>query len=139
MDITKIAFVNKVGIGSDNGRLLLNMSEEKMNHVGTIHAGALYTLAETASGQVLYEQFTELADSVIPLLRESQIKYKKSAESSVWAKGIIDNPEAFKERLISKGCAFADVMVEVRDVEDSLICSGIFNWYVQINTKKSES
>jgi acyl-coenzyme A thioesterase PaaI-like protein len=61
MDVTKIPFVEKVGIvRQPDGGLGLPFNESVHNHLQTIHASAQFTLAETASGEVLQVLFPEI-------------------------------------------------------------------------------
>ena len=54
MDVTKIPFVEKVGvIKSTQGVLELSFNKTVQNHLPTIHASAQFALAETASGEIL--------------------------------------------------------------------------------------
>ncbi|MCK4671138.1 MAG: DUF4442 domain-containing protein [Candidatus Aegiribacteria sp.] len=41
------------------------------NHLQTIHASAQFTLAETASGEMLRIELPELVGKVVPIFRDS--------------------------------------------------------------------
>lgn len=80
MNVTKIPFVEKVGIEkNNNNEFQLSFDDSVQNHLQIIHASAQFTLAETASGEILQTEFPDLVGKVVPLLRESQIKFKKPA------------------------------------------------------------
>ncbi len=135
MDITSIPFVKKVGIHKNQfGNLELKFNHDVQNHLKTVHASAQFTLAETASGEILYVLFPELAVKVIPVMRESKIKYKNPATKDIIAYPTVSEQArlAFKEQLDKKGRASIIVNVEIRDVDDTLICSGDFKWFIQI-------
>ena len=53
MRATDIAFVKHVGIEEDNAEVSLECRDEVLNHLGTIHASAQFTLAETHSLKAL--------------------------------------------------------------------------------------
>ena len=134
MDVTKIPFAEHVGIKkNDWGHLELPFDKTVENHLNTIHASAQFTLAETASGEILQAEFPELADKVIPLLRESKLKFRKPASQSVIAYPVIatEMAQKFKEQFYKKGRATISVDVEVRDINDTITCSGTFNWFLQ--------
>ena len=134
MNITKLPFVEKVGIKrNDNNLLELLFDETVQNHMQTIHAGAQYTLAETASGEVLQTEFPELLGTVVPVLRESQVKYKKPAMKTITAIASIalEAKQKFNEQLGKKGRASISVNVNVKDSQDTVTCIGTFNWFVQ--------
>ena len=134
MDVTKVPFVEKIGIvrGADD-ILRLPYNESMQNHLQTIHAGAQFVLAETASGEALQKLFPELVGKVIPVLRDSNIKYKKSAIKSITAHPAItdDAVVKFKEQFEKKGRASISVDVEIKDQDDFVTSAGIFNWFVQ--------
>ncbi|PCI43292.1 MAG: hypothetical protein COB41_07460 [Proteobacteria bacterium] len=134
MNIIKIPFVRKVGIEKNNdGFLHLHFDESVHNHLQSIHASAQFTLAETASGEVLQTAFPELVGRVIPMLRDSQIKFRRPALQSVTAYPFISEglAQKFKEMLLKKGRASISVNVELKDNEGATTCTGVFNWFVQ--------
>lgn len=134
MDLIKIPFVKKVGITKiENGNLGLPFSKSVHNHLQTIHASAQFSLAETASGQILQQSFPELVGKVIPVLRESKIKFKKPAIQS-----IIVYPEVsdeaisnFRKHFSRKGRSLISVKVVVKDIENITTCIGEFSWFIQ--------
>lgn len=134
MEITDIPFIDKVGVKKNSeGFLELSFSDSVLNHLQTIHASALFTLAEAASGEVLQLQFPELVGKVIPVLRDSQMKFRKPATTDVTAFPSIsaETIERFNEQFAKKGRALIEVGVEIRDEENTTVCSGNFNWFVQ--------
>ena len=134
MDITKIPFIEKAGIKQDSeGRLLLKFDKSVQNHVQTIHASALFTLAESASGAALLSTFPELEDKVVPLVRDSQLKFKQIALTDVVAYPSIpeDAVKKFREQFSKKGRSTLIVKVDIKDNENSLICTGTFKWFIQ--------
>jgi acyl-coenzyme A thioesterase PaaI-like protein len=134
MDVTTIPFVEKVGvIISSKGVLELPFNESIQNHLQTIHAGAQFALAETASGEILQRIFPELVGKVVPVLRETQIKYKKPAIKTISAHPTVSDEaiSKFKEQFARKGRSSISVNVEIKDSENVVTCIGIFKWFVQ--------
>jgi acyl-coenzyme A thioesterase PaaI-like protein len=141
MDVTKIPFVEKVGImRSTNGVLELPFNEDVHNHLQTIHASAQFALAETASGEILQSIFPELVGKVIPVLRESQIKFKKPAIKTISAHPTVSNEaiSKFKEQFKKKGRSSISVNVEIKNCENVVTCVSIFKWFVQSIEKIKE-
>ncbi len=133
MDVIEIPFVGTVGIKRGaSGELSLPFEPAVINHVQTIHAAAQFSLAETASGDSLLNLFPDLGDSVIPVLRNSQLKYKHPAQSTITAYTDIDQEdiERFIERLTVKGRALLGINVQIRDAGELVTCCGRFDWYV---------
>ncbi|MEU2164804.1 YiiD C-terminal domain-containing protein [Streptomyces chengbuensis] len=55
------------------------------NHVGGPHAGAMFTLAESASGAIVLAAFGEQLSRAVPLAVKAEIAYKKLAKGVVTA------------------------------------------------------
>lgn len=55
------------------------------NHIGGPHAGAMFTLAESASGALVLGNFAEHLQTVTPLAVEANIRYKRVAMGPVIA------------------------------------------------------
>ena len=133
MKATDIEFVKLVGIKQSENSVSLAYKKDVLNHIESIHASAQFTLAETQSGLHLQELFPELVGRVIPLLRESRIKYKKPALKSIaaFAKCSDANITKFKEQFSKKSRATLSVSVEVKDSEGVLTSFSEFIWFVQ--------
>ena len=134
MNVLKIPFVDTVGITKRaDDQLELEFKKDVQNHLNTIHASAQFTLAETASGKALLQQFPELEGKVIPLLRDADIKFKKPALKTIHAKAAISDELClkFSEQLAKKGRASIAVDVTIVDSEETVTCVGTFNWFVQ--------
>ena len=56
---------------------------ELTNHVGSQHAGALFTAAEAASGGAFVGAFAERLGEVTPLARSAEISYEKIAKGPI--------------------------------------------------------
>src|SRR6201985_2799977 len=67
---------------------------ELHNHVGSQHAGALFTVAETASGAAFVGAFAERMGEVRPLARSAEISYEKIAKGEVTARAKLGVPAA---------------------------------------------
>ncbi|WP_431947953.1 DUF4442 domain-containing protein [Actinacidiphila sp. bgisy167] len=55
------------------------------NHIGGPHAGAMFTLAETASGAVVLAAFADRLSHAVPLAVRAEIGYRKLAMGPVTA------------------------------------------------------
>ena len=69
-------------------------AEATHNHVGGPHAGALFTLGETASGAVVLAAFGELLDRAVPLAVRADIAYRRLAMGAVRATARLGRPVA---------------------------------------------
>ncbi|MFI8181240.1 DUF4442 domain-containing protein [Actinacidiphila glaucinigra] len=64
------------------------------NHVGGPHAGAMFTLAETASGAVVLAAFADRLSRAVPLAVRAEIGYRKLAMGPVTATARLGRPAA---------------------------------------------
>lgn len=134
MDVLTIPFVEKVGITrTGEGVLELGFDDSIRNHIETIHAGAQFALAETASGDMLLSLFPDLIGEASPLLRDSQIKFKKPAKQTISAYSSVTESAVarFQEQFARKGRSTIIIDVEIRDVANIVTSTGTFNWFVQ--------
>ncbi|MET8956396.1 DUF4442 domain-containing protein [Streptomyces sp. NPDC004393] len=64
------------------------------NHVGGPHAGAMFTLGESASGAIVLAAFGEQLSRAVPLAVSAEIAYKKLAMGPVTATATLGRPAA---------------------------------------------
>lgn len=64
------------------------------NHVGGPHAGAMFTLAESASGAIVIAAFGDQMSRAVPLAVKAEIGYKKLAMGVVTATATLGLPVA---------------------------------------------
>ncbi|MER7956578.1 DUF4442 domain-containing protein [Streptomyces sp. NPDC096030] len=62
------------------------------NHVGGPHAGAMFTLAESASGAIVLAAFGDQLNRAVPLAVTAEIGYKKLAMGVVTATATLGRP-----------------------------------------------
>jgi uncharacterized protein (TIGR00369 family) len=101
---------------------------EVTNLVGTVHAGALYTLAETVAGVAANNLVT--GAHVAPLLREGHARYTRRAESDLVAEAKISTEVATRARGAFERERRADVAVDVTitDAEGEAVYVGNFDY-----------
>jgi acyl-coenzyme A thioesterase PaaI-like protein len=82
--------------GADGVRVVVALPDvaDFHNHVGGPHAGAIFTLGETASGAVVTAAFGAHLDRVTPLAVRSDIAYRKLALGEVRATARLGRPIA---------------------------------------------
>jgi len=109
-------------------KLSLGGREEVANYVGTMHAGALYTLAETAAGVVANDI---IADNVAyVLLREGGVRYPRRAEGEVIATAKVDTSVANQVRaqFAAQSRADVEVSVTIDNAGGGTVFVGTFNY-----------
>jgi acyl-coenzyme A thioesterase PaaI-like protein len=134
MEITEIPFARTIGLKKAASDVLeLHFDESIHNHLQTVAASAQYSLAELASGEHLQKLFPELIGKVVPVLRDSRLKFKKPAQSKVSAFPEVSRKSVckFTEQFEKKGRALIVIEVSVKDEEGTVTSQGCFTWYVQ--------
>ena len=112
--------------------LMLEADHKYTNHVQTVHAAALFALAEGTCGHFLLTKFDGIKGDVFPLLRKSEVKYKKPAIGEIYSKVqlVNDTIESFTANFIEKSRALMLLKVELFDVNGILVFQGDFEWFV---------
>ncbi len=72
------------------------------NHVGGPHAGAMFTLAETASGAVVQALFADLFSITTPLIMAGEITYRALALGDIRAHAVFRGSAADVEGIRTK-------------------------------------
>ena len=131
-----LPFVRLLGISIDEigaGTSKVSMPDDPKlhNHLGTQHAGALFTLAETASGAAMAGGFAELILGLRPVAKESRIQYQKLARGATRAEGRVPGDlAALKAQLAQDGKVAFSVAVDIFDAEGTLAAQVTVDWYL---------
>lgn len=136
MQVAQIPFNEHIGITHDDKNmeeLKLPYVPELKNHLGTVHAGAQFALAEACSGAFLLQRYPDLADMVIPVVRKADVKFKKPATGNLTASASIDSAEEenFIARLNKKGRSSIPVSVKVEDHDGTVTAIATYEWFIQ--------
>ena len=114
---------------------MLALKENLQNHVHSFHAAAIFSLAEATSAQFLINTFKIFENTVVPLLRATNTKYKKPGLTNIYAKAMLMNEtkEEIITQLNNKKRALVTIKVEVIDEADFIIFTGTFEWFLIMN------
>jgi uncharacterized protein (TIGR00369 family) len=80
--------------GAERAVAVLPDQSDFHNHVGGPHAGAMFTLAEAASGAVVLSAFSDQLSRAVPLAVRAEIGYRKLAMGPVTATAELGRPVA---------------------------------------------
>lgn len=75
---------------------------EQQNHVGGPHAGAMWTLGETASGGVVMAAFSPYLDRTVALPVTASIHFKKIARGEPIARAELVGGAATRDRMMAE-------------------------------------
>ena len=135
-----IPFVNYLGLeflemGPGTAKVRLPERPELSNHVGSQHAGALFTVAEAASGGAFVAGFAERLGEVTPLAKAARIDYEKIAKGPIDATGTLAEPEEALAALEEDGKVEFQIDVELNDSEGTRVARATVDWHVRKNTE----
>lgn len=136
MDVLEIPYNKFLGLQQDdsnNGYIFkLEHKKEYQNHLGTMHASAIFALAEASSGEFLLNQFKDYKLDIIPVVRKVEIKYSKPANGKIFSKACIidaDITDIINE-LENKNRVIIKVKVDVFNDNDEKVFTSTFDWFL---------
>lgn len=133
MNICDLPFNRLIGLRpSDISKYLLMLSanENYGNHLGTVHASALFALAEASSGEILQREYAGIGEAV-PVVRNVEAKYKKPAEGNIYslAKPLLEKQEVLAS-LASKKRALLPIETTLFNETEEIVFKATFEWYL---------
>ena len=140
---TAVPYIGHMGIevtAMDEGAATAVLPDrpELHNHVGSQHAGALFGVAETASGAAFVGAFAARMGDLTPLARSAQISYLKVARGPIEAKAKLAMPAADAlATLDADGRVDFSVEVEMIDPEGKTVATATVDWNVRLKASES--
>jgi acyl-coenzyme A thioesterase PaaI-like protein len=107
--------------------------DELKNHVGSQHAGALFTVGEWASGAAFVSAFAERMGEITPLAERGDIHYAAIARGPIRATAELEDAAALHRTLDADGRVRFDVKVDLADGEGKTVATMTVGWYVRKN------
>ena len=131
MDVSAIPFNRFLGLRAGDTALTLPADPKYHNHLGTVHAGAQFSLAEAASGQWLLDRFGEAAADYAAVVRHADVKFRRPATGELTAQAGAPPEEAerFPETLTRRGRASIEVRVQILGADGSATLESAFEWF----------
>jgi acyl-coenzyme A thioesterase PaaI-like protein len=125
-------------LGSGEATVRLAERPELTNHVGSQHAGALFTVAENASGAAFVGAFAERLGEVTPLARRARIDYEKIAKGPIEARAKLGVPgERALATLDAEGKVEFPCEIELFDGAGQRVATATVFWHVRLNRPAS--
>jgi len=93
------------------------------NHIGTLYAGALFSIAEASGGVLFYATFD--FNLFYPIVKEVQIKFFRPATTDVTVEIVMDPDEARRISLeaMEKGKADFEIAAEVINTRGEVVAA----------------
>ena len=122
-----------VELGPGTATVRLPERPEITNHVGSQHAGGLFTAAETASGAAFIAAFADRLGEVTPLAKSASIDYEKLAKGPIDATASLDGADGLIQALDADGKVEFQVEVVMKDSDGQQVASAQVDWHVRKN------
>ncbi len=138
MNVLEIPFNKFFGLKmTDQGSEYIFIMEEKneyLNHLGTFHAGCLYSFAEITSGQFLLDEFKEFASQVVPVVRKVEVKYNKPGNGKLFSKAELfdTKTEIVTQDLQCRKRAIVKIKVDVYNETKVKLMTSVFEWFIAL-------
>lgn len=136
-----VPFASYVGvalgeIGEGQATATLEQSHNTSNHIATMHAGALFTLAEAASGAAMAGMFVERLAGLRPVAASSTIAYVKPAKGLITAHAAVEgNKPALFAALDAEGKVRFPVTIRMTDAAGREVAQMSVDWHLSALAK----
>jgi acyl-coenzyme A thioesterase PaaI-like protein len=119
-------------VAPGRGVVTLPDGEHLHNHVGSQHAGGLFSAGEAASGGAFLGAFAEHLGGLTPLAKSASIDYRKIARGPVTATGTLDaDVDALLASIESEGRVEFPIEVEMTDGDGNVVATMTVLWHVR--------
>lgn len=123
--------IELVSMEEGKGEARLQERLHGLNHVATHHAGALFTLAEAASGAAMAGTFAPVLTTVRPVAANASIRYLRPARGTITAAAQVDGTvDDLLTRLKDAGKVQFRVSVVLRNDDKKEVASMDVEWNV---------
>lgn len=119
-------------VADGRGVVRLPDSPDLHNHVGSQHAGALFSAGEAASGGAFVGAFAERMGEITPLARAARISYLKLAKGPITATGSLgESKQSLLDRLDADGKVEFTIDVLLADESGTKVAEMAVDWHVR--------
>lgn len=136
MTITDIAFNRLIGLQREPAgsayAVSLPAGSQYHNHLGIVHAAALFAVAEAASGDYMLTHFGDRAGEFIAVVRRVEMKYRKPAHGKVLGRARADDAALrdLKAGLPTKRMMAFSLHVDVVDESGAPNLAAEIEWFL---------
>jgi acyl-coenzyme A thioesterase PaaI-like protein len=121
-------------VAPGRGVVTLPDGDHLHNHVGSQHAGGLFSAGEAASGGAFLGAFAEHLGGLTPLAKNASIDYRKIARGPVTAVGTLSGDvDELMGKIESDGRVEFPVEVEMSDGDGNVVATMTVHWHVRRN------
>jgi acyl-coenzyme A thioesterase PaaI-like protein len=121
-------------VAPGRGVVTLPDGDHLHNHVGSQHAGGLFSAGEAASGGAFLGAFAEHLGSLTPLAKSASIDYRKIARGPITAVGTLSGDvDELMAAIEADGRVEFPVEVELTDGDGNVVATMTVQWHVRRN------
>jgi uncharacterized protein (TIGR00369 family) len=129
--LNKLLGIEIISIDDGVAEARLPFRAEMTNHLGTVHATAIFGLAEATSGYAMSGAFAPVILRIRPIAARAEVSFSKIARSDIVANGRTARPaEELRAELEAAGRVVFDVVVVVRDDASREVAKVTVAWHV---------
>ncbi len=124
--------VPEVGVGT--ATVELAQRDEVTNHVGTMHAAALFGICDATSGAAMSSALGDKLFSVTPIASGGEIAYKRPARGVITGRASLSDDQVAElhAQLEADGVARPHVEIELTDADATVVATAVFHWHVKV-------
>jgi acyl-coenzyme A thioesterase PaaI-like protein len=121
-------------MGDGTAAVRLPWRDEVTNHVGTMHAAALFGIADATSGAALLSGLGDLLAKVTPIARGGDITYRGPGRTAITGRSSVsaDVLAAIRAELEADGVSRPDVVVHLEDEDGTEVATATFRWHLKV-------
>lgn len=105
------------------------------NHIGSVHAAALFAIGDAASGAAMVSALGDLIATVTPIARGADIDYRKVARGDIVGRAEIppEQVATIRAELADEGVSRPTVTIDMTDAQGVVVAVATFRWHVKVN------
>lgn len=118
-------------VEAGGGRAVCALPERPglLNHLASVHAGALFTFAESVAGAAALSAF-DLA-RFVPMVKDASIDYLRLARGRLTGEAIVADAAALEATADREGKVFFPLAVELKDATGEVITRATFTYRIR--------
>lgn len=121
-----------IEVGQGTGHVRLPEADALKNHVGTQHAGALFTVGEAASGAAIAGFVADSGGALVPLAKTARIDYLKVASGPIDARAALrGDVEAIRAQAATADRLEVEVEVALEDQRGVRVGLVVVQWVLR--------
>jgi uncharacterized protein (TIGR00369 family) len=130
--------VELIALDGEAGRARLAQAPERLNHIATVHAGAIFTLGEAASGAAMAGALAPVLLSARPVASGATIAYLRPARGDLTATARTRRPAPeLLEEIQQTGRTTFPVDVTIADMDGTTVATMEVAWHVSTRSTKA--